>query len=104
LYDIRDAIANIDGFIGSGPKLFADFKANMMLRLAVERSLEIIGEATSRILKIDPAFPIANARKSVDLRNYVIHGYDLLDVEMVWNIVINHRPLLRVEVERLLST
>jgi uncharacterized protein with HEPN domain len=74
-----------------------------MLRQAVERNIEIMGEAMNRILKVDPDFKIAAARQVVNTRNYVIHGYDSLDVEMIWNIVINHLPPLRAEVEQLLG-
>jgi uncharacterized protein with HEPN domain len=103
LRDILASIEDIDSYVGSGPRLFADFKKNRMIRDAVERRILIIGEAMSRILKVDPNFPIDKARKIVDTRNYVVHGYDSLDVEMVWNIVINHLPPLKSEVEALLA-
>lgn len=50
-----------------------------MLRRAVERELEIIGEATNHLLDIDPVIQIENGRRIVDLRNFVIHGYDKVD-------------------------
>ncbi len=103
LYDILKAIRDIDGFLGDGPRRYADYVANRMLCSAVERKIEIIGEATNRILKVEPEFPITAARKIVDTRNYVIHGYDSLRDDLVWSIVINHLPLLRAEVERLLG-
>ena len=74
-----------------------------MLKSAIGYKIAIIGEAVNRILKVDPAFPITAARKIVDTRNYVIHGYDSLTDEMMWGIVINHLPPLKAEVERLLS-
>jgi uncharacterized protein with HEPN domain len=103
LYDIQNAVREIDMFFDGGTKLFDDFRGNVLLRRGVERNPAIIGEATNRILKIDPDFPLSKARKIVDMRNYVIHGYDSLSVDMVWNIVINHLPLLRTEVDRLLG-
>ncbi len=103
LYDIRKAIEEIDNFLGDSPRRYADYVANRMLSSAVERKIEIIGEAVNRILKVDPAFPITSARKIVDTRNYVIHGYDSLRDDIVWSIVINHLPPLRAEVERLLG-
>lgn len=65
-------------------------------------NIAIIGEATNRILKINPEVAITNARKIVDTRNYIIHGYDSLRPEMIWAIVINHLPLLKKEATTIL--
>ena len=74
-----------------------------MLRRAVEREFEIMGEAISNILKIDPAFPIKNARRIVDLRNLVIHGYDKVDNVIIWGIISRDLPALKLEIAKLLS-
>jgi uncharacterized protein with HEPN domain len=74
-----------------------------MLQQAVERNIEIIGEAINSLLKIHPEITITNARRIVDARNKIIHGYDEIQSVQIWNIVINHLPLLKQEVERLLS-
>lgn len=66
-------------------------------------NISIIGEATNKLLKLDPEMPITKARKIVDTRNYLIHGYDSVSHEMVWSIVINHLPLLKSEVLAILS-
>ena len=57
----------------------------------------------NRILKTDNTISITNARKIVDTRNYVIHGYDTLTADILWSIVVNHFPLLRNEIEELLK-
>ncbi len=57
----------------------------------------------NRLLKTTPDVAITSARKIVDTRNFVIHGYDSLKPEILWAIVINHLPLLKKEVEQLLS-
>ena len=78
LYDINISIESIFEYLGDK----RDFKAylnNKLLRRAVERELEIIGEAMNRVLKIDPDFEIENARQIIDTRNWVIHGYDKVD-------------------------
>jgi uncharacterized protein with HEPN domain len=80
LFDIQTCIENIESFIGT-PKMFADFKKNMMLQQAVERNLEIIGEAVNSLLKIDPKIKITDARRMVDTRNRIIHGYDDIQPE-----------------------
>lgn len=66
------------------------------------RAREIIGEAVNRILSIEPDISIENARRIVDTRNWVIHGYDKVDDVIVWGIISMHLPLLRKQVENLL--
>jgi len=73
LFDIQESISSIYEYLGE-KRDFNEYKQNKLLRRGVERELEIIGEATSRILKLDPAIAIAEARRIVDLRNWVIHG------------------------------
>ena len=103
LYDILQMIDEVDSYFEGGPRRFDDFMANTQLRRAVERNIEIIGEATKRILQIEADYPIAAGRKIVNTRNLVAHAYDSLLPDMMWNIVINHLPPLRAEVERLLA-
>jgi uncharacterized protein with HEPN domain len=103
LEDILIAIGEVDTFFETHPKKYDVFVSNILLRRGIERSIEIIGEAMGRILKTDPAIPITNARKIVDTRNYVIHGYDTLTPDILWSIVVNHLPVLKSEVEGLLK-
>ena len=53
LQDILTAIEEVEGFFGNAPKVYDDFYSNLCLRRAVERNIEIIGEAMNRILKVD---------------------------------------------------
>ena len=69
----------------------------------LKRNIEIIGEAMNRILKVDKDIAITNSRKIVDARNYIIHGYDSLSVDILWSMVINHLPKLKNEVTALLN-
>jgi uncharacterized protein with HEPN domain len=87
------AIEEIDVYFETLPKIYDEFLNNMLLRRAIERNIEIIGEAMSRILKSESTVAITNARKIVDTRNHVIHGYDSLTVDILWSIVVNHLPL-----------
>ena len=103
LYDILQAIKEIESFFEVGKKMFELYESDIRTKRAVERNLEIIGEAVNRILKIDSSFEISNARKIVDTRNRIIHGYDSISDDMIWSIVINHLPRLKVEVEQLLA-
>ena len=103
LEDILIAIDEIDIFFETLPKKYDVFVNSLLLRRGVERNIEIIGEAMSRILKTNNTLSITNARKIVDTRNYVIHGYDTLTADILWSIVVNHLPLLKNEVEKLLE-
>ena len=103
LQDILTAIDEIDSFFGTELKLFNEFAENICLRRAVERNIEVIGEAMNRILKSGAEVQITNSRKIVDARNYIIHGYDSLSVDILWSIVINHLPKLKAEVTELLK-
>ena len=103
LQDILDAINEVESFFGDRPKYFEEFCDDLCLRRAVERDIEIIGEAMSRILKVDRNIAITNSRKIVDARNYIIHGYDSLSADILWSIVINHLPKLKEEVRTLME-
>ena len=103
LYDILGAVTETLSFFDNHPKLFNEFSSNLMLRRAVERNIEIMGEAMNRVLKTCPDIKITNARKIVDTRNYIIHAYDSLSADILWSIIINHLPLLKEEVEAILN-
>lgn len=102
LEDIRDAAAFI-AELAQGRTL-EDYKRDRMLRQAVERNFEIIGEAVSRLTRIDPdnAQRIGSHRQIVDFRNVLIHGYDLIDHRIVWSTIAEKIPALLTEVESLL--
>ena len=95
LYDVLGAVTEVLSYFNNRPKQFDEFSSNLMLRRAVERNIEIMGEAMNRILKISPEIKITNARKIVDTRNYIIHAYDSLSSDILWSIIINHLPLLK---------
>jgi len=74
-----------------------------MLQDAVERNVEIIGEAMSRLLKLEPKLEVTNARRIVDARNKIIHGYDEVENVQVWGIIINSLPILKMEAQKYLE-
>ncbi|MBI1315842.1 DUF86 domain-containing protein [bacterium] len=98
LYDIKTSIDSIFEYLGSDRNFF-EYQKNKQLRRAVERELEIIGEAVNRIIKMESGVQLSNARQIIDTRNWVIHGYDKVDDVIIWGIVSNHLPNLRKEVE-----
>jgi uncharacterized protein with HEPN domain len=102
LTDIIIAIQGIDIHLGE-KKDFLVYSSNITIKRAVERELEIIGEAVNRILKLDENFSISYAKTIVGLRNRVIHAYDAIDDNLVWRIVMVDIPILKTEVEELLK-
>lgn len=103
LSDILQSIIEIEDTSDRLGRRFDTFLSDYVFRKFVERNIEIMGEAMNRLLKTTPDVAITSARKIVDTRNFVIHGYDSLKPEILWAIVINHLPLLKKEVEQLLS-
>ena len=101
MYDIKFAIEEIDSIFDQGNKSFENYQANTLIKRAVERDLEVIGEATNRILKEDPEFEIENTHRIVGLRNQIIHGYDTVSDENIWGVLINYLPRLKEEIKKL---
>jgi uncharacterized protein with HEPN domain len=102
LLDIQNSIDSINEYLGTDGN-FHSYESNKQLRRAVERELEIIGEAVNRILKLDPEIDISDSRRIVNLRNLVIHAYDSVDNVIIWGIIDNDLPLLRNQVSELLK-
>lgn len=96
--DILESIDSIESFVARFPKQFQVFHSEPMYRSAVLYHIAIVGEALNQTLKLYPEIKISSARKIVNTRNYIIHGYDSLDDEILWSIVINHLPVLKKEV------
>ena len=102
LFDLQESINSIYDFLGD-KRDFNEYQKNKLLRRGIEREFEIIGEAMNRILKIDQDFPIKHARRIVDLRNWVIHGYDKVDDIIIWGIISKDLGELRKEIKDLLG-
>jgi uncharacterized protein with HEPN domain len=102
LYDILNAIHEIETFLHDTAE-FTVYQSDLKTKRAVERNLEIIGEAMSRILNKDTSIQLSNVRKIVDTRNRIIHGYDTVSDEVLWGIIKDHLPILENEVEQLLG-
>ncbi len=101
LKDIEQAIAEINSFLPE-TKNFKDFQKDLKTKRAVERNIEIIGEAVSRITKLEPTIKISHTRKIIDTRNRIIHGYDSVSEDIIWGIIIKNLPDLEKEIKDLL--
>jgi uncharacterized protein with HEPN domain len=102
LFDIIGCIDSINSYIGE-PRVFEKYEKNKILRRAVEREIQIIGEAVNRLRKQNPEIIIHNSKQIMATRNRVTHAYDAVNNSIIWGIVINHLPGLRSEIETLLT-
>ena len=97
----RESVISEIAFVKQRFSSFHDFQNDRLATRAVERQLEIIGEAVNNLLKIDPEIGISNARKMVGLRNLIIHSYDSVDVAILWGIIQKDIPVLENEIASL---
>lgn len=98
IYDLDQAAELIATFTYG--KQLRDYKADALLRSAVERQFEIVGEALNRLKKIEPdvVVRITDYQRIIGFRNVLAHGYDVISDEIVWDIVQNKLPGLRQEI------
>src|SRR5438445_135303 len=101
LFDIQRAAALLKEFTAG--KTFDDYARDPMTRAAVEREFEVIGEALSRLAKLDKALAaqISEHERIIAFRNILIHGYAEVADRLVWDIVETKLPILRQEVDSL---
>lgn len=97
LFDVVGAADAVAGFIEGRTE--EDYAEDLMLRSAVERQFEIIGEALARAMRADPSLPerLPSARGAIDFRNVIAHGYDRLADEQVLDIALHALPALAAE-------
>jgi len=100
LEDIENAINEIDEFLPQ-PRNFRVFQKDLKTKRAIERNIEIIGEAMRRIVNHNANITISHARKIIDTRNRIIHGYDSVSEEIIWSICIKNLPILKQEIDSL---
>jgi len=106
LYDIQESVSSIENYLEvhlGQERSFYAYMEHKMLRRAVEREFEIIGEAMSRINKLNQDIPISAKQQIIGMRNRVIHGYDKIDDEIIWGTIIRHLSVLKSEIDRLLE-
>jgi len=103
LFDILQSINEVESYFADRPKKFEEYVIDLRTKRAVERNIEIIGEAVNRILKRDKKFKLDNAQKIIGTRNRIAHTYDKITDDLIWSIIINSLPKLKKEVEDLLK-
>jgi len=103
LFDILNSILEIESFVDFEETNFQDYSSEVKTKRAVERNLEIIGEAINRISKKDENLEITDKRKIISVRNRIIHGYDQVSDELIWSIITQYLPVLEKEVRQYLN-
>lgn len=103
LTDVKMAIEELEGYFTDYPMRYDVFSEDKLRCSAVERKVEIMGEAINRILKIDKDFPLPHAREIINTRNRIIHSYDNVRPEFLWSLVIRHIPELKKDILNILN-
>lgn len=103
LWDVRDCADAVAEFTRG--RTYRDCQANRVMRAAVERQFEIIGEALGQLAKIAPdtAVQIPELRRIVAFMNLLIHGCAVVDDKIVWQTINDDLPSLRDHADRILG-
>ena len=103
LFDVQEACCLLGTFTAG--KTFSDYCSDSLLRSAVERQFEIIGEALNKAVKLDKGLvsQISECKKIIAFRNFLIHAYALVSDDSVWNIIETRLSILQDEVAKLLA-
>ena len=80
---------------------FILYKEDFVMKRAIERDLEIIGEAVKKLLEQEPTLMLNSAKKIIGLRNRISHAYDSIEDELIWGIIQKDIPLLKKEIQRI---
>jgi uncharacterized protein with HEPN domain len=104
ILDIQSIIQEIDTIKAKTNNNFNSFKSDIILQRAIERDLEIIGEAIKKMIEIDATLNITSSKNIIGLRNIISHAYDSVEPEMIWGIIQNNIPVLAKEIEKIKST
>ncbi len=103
LRDIMEAITELEDMLAASS--FELFSADTMRRLATERLLEIVCEASKKLPDhIKNAGPDINWRKMIDFGNVLRHAYHTTNAQIVWDIARNDLPALKTFVGRKIAT
>lgn len=101
LWDMLQASQNILDFTrGVSP---AEYSSNKMLRMAVERGFQILGDAARRVTEsFKAAHPEIPWSAIVGHRNVIVHDYADLSPKRIWEVVEDDLPGLALTLERLI--
>ncbi|SMG54158.1 Uncharacterized conserved protein, contains HEPN domain [Marivirga sericea] len=98
ILDIESVIEEIESIKQKTQNDFNNFSNDIILQRAIERDLEIIGEAIRKIIDINPDVQITASKNIIGLRNIISHAYDSVEPEMLWGIIQRNVPVLADEI------
>ena len=101
ILDIERVIEEIESIKQKSKHDFNNFSHDIIFQRAVERDLEIIGEAVRRIIDLNPNIQITASKNIIGLRNIISHAYDSVEPEMLWGIIQKNIPVLADEIQKL---
>jgi len=99
LYHVMEAMTMVQG------KKRSDLNSDRMMELSLIRLVEIIGEAAARVgTESREKYPSIPWLQIVGMRNRLIHGYDAVDLDVLWDTIIDDLPPLIDELEKILPS
>jgi len=101
ILDVESIIEEIESIKRKTHNKFNNFSEDIILQRAIERDLEIIGEAIRKIIEINPNIKITSSKNIIGLRNIISHAYDSVEPEMLWGIIQKNIPVLANEIQKL---
>lgn len=101
ILDIESILEEIERIKIRVENSFIQYKEDFVMKRAVERDLEIIGEAVKKLLEQEPTIKLTSAKKIIGLRNRISHAYDSIEDELIWGIIQKDIPLLKKEIQRI---
>jgi uncharacterized protein with HEPN domain len=101
LLDIESIIQEVELVKAKVENNFLKYQNDIILQRAVERDLEIIGEAVRNLVEINPDIKISSTKKIIGLRNIISHAYDSVEPELIWGIIQKDIPKLADEVKEI---
>lgn len=104
ILDIESVIEEIESIKRKTQNDFNNFSKDIILQRAIERDLEIVGEAIRKIVDINPSIQITGSKNIIGLRNIISQAYDSVEPEMLWGIIHRNIPVLADEIRTLKGT
>lgn len=101
ILDVESIIEEIEAIKLKTQNDFTSFSQDIILQRAVERDLEIIGEAVRKMMEINPSLQITASKNIIGLRNIISHAYDSIEPELLWGIIQKNIPVLSREIKTL---
>lgn len=100
--DILDAMDKAQIFLEG--VTYDQFEAESQINFAVVRALEIVGEATKRLpMSLREQYPGIPWKAMAGMRDRIIHGYDTVDLEIVWDVVKQDIPTIKPQIQQILA-